>query len=100
MGSRVDRMLSGETAGLPTAIQVLLAAIVAMVVGSLGLLFILPDSTGLAQQIVWHMVVFFMSGFAIGFFFPRAWYVSVLVAWVAELVVVSYAAIALVRACV
>lgn len=80
--------------------QVLLAMIVATVAGFLGLLFLFSDpTTESGERVLWFVLHFFVPGFAIGLFFPRAWYVSSMVAWMAVLNVMVAGAVALFRAC-
>ena len=81
MGRGADPMVK-SAAAMPWGLQVLLASIVAAPAGFLGLVFLFSDvTTGPVERALWFGIHFFLPGFLIGLFFPRAWYVSVMVAW-------------------
>ncbi|MGH8950570.1 MAG: hypothetical protein ACRDX9_04020 [Acidimicrobiia bacterium] len=98
MAAKILKELEAGLRSFPRGIQVLLAAAIAIFMGFFGLIFLFSDSAyGSLETAMWYAIHFFLPGFAIGLFLPRAWYVSVLVAWFPILAALGYGCAALLR---
>lgn len=67
---------------MPKIIEFVLASLIAVIAGCLGFIFLFSDPTGgVSERAFWHGIHFFIPGLLIGLLFPRAWYMSAVVAW-------------------
>ncbi len=67
-------------------LKIIVSVVVALVLGAVGLFFVFADPTSnesLGGRAALGIAFFFFSGFAIGFFGPRVWFLSGLTAWAA-----------------
>ena len=67
--------------GLEFSLAVLVA-VVAVVAGGFGFIFLFSDpTTDVSERVFWYVVHFFIPGLLIGAIFPRGWYMAGVIAW-------------------